>query len=79
MKISIPSNQLKPILDTYDNVNKFRVKKNSVVLYYSEEKPDFDVPVFQAYQILNSNRPIKKMKVKDGRIYFKFRTSKFWS
>lgn len=76
MKISIPSEQLKPILDTYDHVNKFRVKKDSVVLYYSEDKPDFSIPVFHAYQILNSHRPIKKMKVKDGRIYFKFRRSK---
>lgn len=75
MKLKVPSSHLETILKNYSAVNRFRLYENTAVLYYSD-KPNFKVPLYQAYQLLNTFRKIKKIEVKDERIYIRFKKSR---
>lgn len=74
MKLEIPSSHIEPLLKSYEVVNRFRIYENYAVLYYSET-PKFKIPVYHAYEFLNTMRKIKKIEVKNNRIYFRFKKS----
>lgn len=75
MKLKVSSSHLEFLLKNYADVNRFRLYENSAVLYYTEN-PKYKVPLYQAYQMFNTMRKIKKIEIKNERIYLRFKKSK---